>query len=159
MLTQGYEEIIQGETLWRPPPDQHHEMICERLHANLAPFDNSPASYRLPPRSIVELSAGTFLRPDLALLTAHTRKLWLAAEVVNSHDHSLDTVTKKAIYEEVNLPRLWMVDPRYDNVEVYHGSAYGLVLKRILANREILTDLLLPGFALMVMEIFCDAER
>ena len=74
-------------------------------------------------------------------------------------DHSTDTVTKKAIYEEVNLPRLWMVDPRYDNVEIYHGSPYGLVLKQILANREILTELLLPGFAVMVMEIFGDESR
>ena len=26
---------------------------------------------------------------------------------------------KKQIYEDLNLPRLWMIDPRYNNVEVY----------------------------------------
>ena len=43
-----------------------------------------------------------------------------------------------------------MVDPRYDNVEVYHGTQYGLTLKRVLAVRELLTESLhadsfLPG--------------
>ena len=52
---------------------------------------------------------------------------------------------KKTIYEELRLPRVWMVDPRYDNVEVYHGTQYGLTLKRVLAVRELLTEALLPG--------------
>jgi len=94
------------------------------------------------------------LRPDLALVTAATGKIWLAAEIVSSDDHRIDTVTKKAIYEDLNLPRLWMIDPRYDNVEIYHGSQYGLSLKGILASREVLTESLLPGFAIVIKDLF-----
>ena len=62
------------------------------------------------------------LRPDLALVTAATGKIWLAAEIVDSHDHRPDTVLKKGLYEDYNLARLWMIDPRYNNGELYHGD-------------------------------------
>ena len=51
------------------------------------------------PRSVVQLSAGSLLRPDLAVVATVTGKLWLAAEVVSSTDHRWDTVTKKELYE------------------------------------------------------------
>jgi len=63
-------------------------------------------------------------------------------------------VDKKSVYEEIKLPRLWMVDPRYDNVEIYHGTPYGLSLKRVLAGRELLTEALLPGFQYAIHELF-----
>ena len=94
------------------------------------------------------------VRPDLALVTAATGKLWLAAEVISSDDHRTDTVVKKQVYEALNIPRLWMIDPRYDNVEVYHGTQYGLMLKGILAGREVLTEQLLPAFQLIITELF-----
>ncbi|MDB6123419.1 MAG: hypothetical protein JWQ71_2412, partial [Pedosphaera sp.] len=81
-------------------------------------------------------------------------KLWLAAEVVSSEDHHPDTIHKKTLYEAANLPRLWMVDPRYDNVEVYHGGPYGLALKQILAIREVLGEPLLPQFQYVIAELF-----
>jgi Uma2 family endonuclease len=150
-----YEEIIHGETLIRAAPGSRHEKICTFLHDRISaalPGD-SPARV-LPPRSIVQLSAGVMLRPDLALVTAATGKIWLAAEIVDSHDHRPDTVLKKGLYEDFSLPRLWMVDPRYNNVELYHGTTYGLALKSILAGREVLQEPLLPAFQLIVSELF-----
>jgi Uma2 family endonuclease len=47
-----------------------------------------------------------------------------------------------------------MIDPRYDNVEVYHAGEYGLKLQGILASREVLTESLLPEFQLSVVELF-----
>ncbi len=47
-----------------------------------------------------------------------------------------------------------MVDPRYDNVEVYHGGQHGLALKQILALREILTEPLLPAFQYAIADLF-----
>ena len=58
------------------------------------------------------------------------------------------------MYEELKLPRLWMIDPRYDNIEVYHGTPYGISLKKILAGREVLAEALLPGFQMGVHELF-----
>jgi Uma2 family endonuclease len=94
------------------------------------------------------------VRPDLALITAATGKLWLAVEIINPDDHRADTVVKKQIYEDAKLPRLWIVDPRYDNLEVYHGTEYGLALRGILTGSEVLAESLLPEFQLTIRELF-----
>jgi len=94
------------------------------------------------------------LRPDLALVTAVTGKLFLAVEVISRDDHQTDTVTKKEIYEQIRVPRLWMVDPRYDNVEIYHSFEFGLKLHGILAGKEVLIDRLIPQFQMTVADLF-----
>jgi Uma2 family endonuclease len=154
-MSLAYEEIVNGESLLRSAPDGRHERICARLHQQVALIVAGVSSTRLlEARSVVRVSPGSIVRPDLALVTAATGKLWLAAEVVNPQDHRPDTVVKKSLYDEVKLPRLWMFDPRYDNVEVYHGSPYGLVLRQMLAGSEKLEEKLLPGFSLTVRELF-----
>src|SRR5262249_61621213 len=105
------------------------------------------------------LAADPVACPDLALVTVATNKLWLAAEIVSSDDHAPDTVVKKQIYEELKLPRLWMLDPRYDNVEVYHANAYGLILKAILAGSELLEEKLLPEFQISIAELFAEKPK
>jgi Uma2 family endonuclease len=152
-----YEEIVAGESLMRMPPGMRHETVCARLHATIAAcLDDSSSTRLLAPRTVVQISAGSLVRPDLVLVTAATNKPWLVAEVIHSGDHSSDTVTKKSIYEECRIPRLWMVDLRYDNVEVYHGTQYGVTLKTILAQRDFLTEKLLPNLNLAIAELFAD---
>ncbi len=154
-MTEPYEEILEGETCLRTPPGPRHEEICRRLHARIADSMKGTSVARLlPPRSKIQLARGVEVCPDIALVAAATNKLWLAAEVVSSEDHHPDTVIKKGIYEQVRLPRLWMVDPRYDNVEVYHGSEHGMVLKEILAFKEVLNEPLLPEFRYTIAELF-----
>ena len=154
-MSQPYEEIIEGETVGRLAPGARHELICSRLHAVIqTSVANFPGTRLLEPRSEVQVARDTKICPDLALVAAATDKLWLAAEIVSSDDHRADTVVKKQIYEDIRVPRLWMIDPRYDNIEVYQTSEYGLALKGILAGRETLTEKLLPEFELVVAELF-----
>ena len=155
MMSEPYEEIVEGETYLRMPPGGRHELICSRLHDLIATSLADISTTRLlPRRSVVQISSGTIVRPDIALVTIATGKIWLVAEIISSDDHRPDTVMKKQLYEELNSPRLWMIDPRYDNVEIYHGSPCGLALKCILANREILTEALLPGFEIVIKDLF-----
>ena len=150
-----YEEIIEGVSVLRRVSAGRHEVVCDALHAAFtAALAGSAVARLLEPRSIVQVSAGSLLRPDLALVTVATGKLWLAAEVVSSTDHRWDTVTKKELYEAAAVPRLWMVDPRYNNVEIYHGSPHGLALQHIYAGREALTERLLPALRVTVAELF-----
>lgn len=152
-----YEEIVAGESLIRMPPGARHETVCARLHATIAAsLDGDGANRLLPPRTVVQIAPGTLVRPDLAVVSTATKKPWLVAEVIHSWDHSSDTVTKKTIYEECRIPRLWMIDLRYHNVEVYHGTQYGLTLKTILAHREFLTEKLLPHLRLGIADLFAD---
>lgn len=152
-MTGFYEEIVRGETLKRRTPGERHETICQRLH-EVVGRSLAPTTRLLAARTIVEIASGTLVRPDLVLVTALTNKPWLVAEVVDAYDHGSDTVTKKMIYEESRLARLWMIDPRYDNVEVYHGTPYGLSLKEMLAGKQVLTEKLLPELQISVAELF-----
>lgn len=154
-MSAAYEEVLEGETFLRRAPGTRHELVCTALHRVVAAaLQHSATARLLEPRSIVQVSAGTLVRPDLTLVTVATGKPWLLAEIIDSSDHRTDTVVKKQIYEDCNVPRLWMVDPRYDNLEVYHGSAHGLMLKRILAGRDVLDEPLLPEFRLVIQELF-----
>jgi len=159
-MSEPYEEFVNGERLLRLPPRPRHEEILRRLRHRVSGSLASLVSTRLlAPRTAVQVALRTLLRPDLALVTAATDKLWLVAEIVSSDDHHADTVDKKGIYEELHLPRLWMVDPRYDNVEIYHGTPHGLTLKHVLAGRELLLEALLPGFQFPVHELFAADEK
>ena len=154
-MSATYAEMLNGAPLARRAPGARHELICARLHkwvrASVADFAGTRL---LAPRSEVRLSLNHTVCPDLALVAVATGKVWLVAEIVSADDHHPDTVIKKQIYEEVKLPRLWMIDPRYDNVEVYHSNEYGLILKGILAGHELLTEKLLPEFQLTITELF-----
>jgi Uma2 family endonuclease len=154
-MSQAYEEIFEGESLLRSAPGARHEKICARFHEYVARgLGKNSVSRLLSTRSIVQLSPGTMVRPDLSVVTVATGKLWLAVEVVDSEDHHPDTVLKKGFYEKFQVSRLWMVDPRYDNVETYHGMPYGLALRGILAGNERLKEPLLPEFDFTVAELF-----
>jgi len=154
-MSSPYEELLQGAPVTRVSPGPRHEQICARLHRCVhASVGNLTSTGLMPARSAIRVAPDTILRPDLALMTIPASKLWLAAEIVNSEDHAPDTVVKKQIYEEIRIPRLWMIDPRYDNVEVYHASQYGMVLKTILAGSEILSEKLLPEFQITIAELF-----
>ncbi len=154
-MSEPYEEIFAGEVTLRLPPGRRHEVICSRLHASLkAKVANIASTRLLGPRTAVEMAHDTRLCPDLALVTTATNKLWLVAEIVSSEDHHSDTVIKKELYETNKVPRLWMIDPRYGNVEVYHATPYGLALKSILAGREVLSEELLPEFEIALADLF-----
>ena len=154
-MSDPYEEILAGEFTLRLPPGPRHELICARLHGAIkASVANFRGMKLLDPRTQIRVNQFTAVRPDLALLTTITGKLWFAVEVVSSEDHHTDTVIKKQIYEDLKVPRLWMVDPRYDNIEVYQATEYGLKLNSILAGRDVLSEKLLPEFQLVLAELF-----
>jgi hypothetical protein len=154
-MSDAYEEIVGGERLLRLPPRPRHEEILARLYKRVTASAASLSSTRLlAVRTAIQVSSNTLVRPDLALVTVANHKLWPVAEVISSDDHHADTVEKKLLYEELKLPRLWMVDPRYDNIEVYHGTQYGLTLKQVLAHRDMLIEPLLPGFQVALHELF-----
>jgi Uma2 family endonuclease len=155
-----YEEVLEGATLPRSAPGARHEVICERLHAAMAAsVANLGSTQLLAPRTKIRVSHTTTICPDLALIATATGKLWLAVEIVHTGDHHADTVIKKDVYEQVRVPRLWMVDPRYDNVEIYHSTEFGLALKGILAGSEILSEKLVPEFQYVIAELFATAKN
>jgi Uma2 family endonuclease len=158
-MSDPYQEILLGETVMRCPPGPRHELLCQRVHGLLAEcLERLLTTRLLAIRAPIELAPGTVVRPDLTLVATATGKPWLIGEVIDSEDHHTDTVLKKTAYEESKLPRLWMIDPRYNNVEIYHGTPYGLSLKHILAQRDHLTEKLIPELHLAIPDLFAAGD-
>ena len=150
-----YQETIAGENVLRPPPGDRHEAICIALHEAVLPSLAGRSQLKLlPPRDVIQTAPNTVLRPDLCIVSADSGKPWLIAEVIDSADHHTDTVDKKEIYEDLRLPRLWMIDPRYDNVEIYRASTFGIALVEILYQKNTLTEAELPAFQLPLRTLF-----
>ncbi len=154
-MSRPYEELLNGQKVLRDAPGVRHELVCDRLHRLLVASVTDVAGIHLPaPRTTLHLAPHVQVCPDLALIHPATGAIFLVVEVVSRDDHRPDTVTKKDIYDSFKVPRLWMVDPRYDNVEVYHQSDFGLRLHAILAGREVLAEKLIPEFAVTITELF-----
>jgi len=157
-MAETYEEIIEGESYVRMGPGIRHELIRERLQSRLQScLEGVPGARLVGPRWVTQLSPGSMVRPDLAVVARANQRLLLAVEIIDPGDHRTDTVTKKDLYESCTVPRLWMVDPRYDNVEVYHGSQYGLRLINILAGSDRLQETLFPDFSYVIRELFAES--
>lgn len=154
-MADRYVEVIDGESFVRAAPGERHEQVLRRLRQHLLQWwpEHSPARL-LEARDSIQVDGTSRLCPDLAVVTVAQRKLLLAVEVIAGGDHHLDTVAKKECYERARIPRLWMVDTRYDNVEAYECSPHGLRLRGMLAGNEPLTEQLLPGFEMVVRELF-----
>lgn len=161
-MNEAYEELLQGETIHRRSPSSEHELLVTRLHALVArSLPLNSALRLLPPRSELLLGGHSVLRPDLAVIRADpgdtgTAQLYLVAEVLLPGDHHVDTVVKKQLWADAKLPRLWMVDPRYLNVEVYGIGEYGFTLTDILAHHHSLTDPHLPGLGCTMDDLFAN---
>jgi len=159
-MSEAYEELIQGELAARRPPPATHETLVARLHALVGRcLPPNSALQLLPPRASLQLADDCILRPDLTVVRtapdlAGPARLYLVAEVLLPGDHHLDTFVKKQLWSDYRLPRLWMVDPRYLNVEVYGLGEYGFTLIDILAHHHPLTDPHLPGLSCSMDELF-----
>lgn len=164
-MGEAYEETIDGERVDRRRPSDTHDLLVSRLHRLVADCLPLNSTLRLhPPQTGLILTDRLTLRPDLTLLRARrdpgsdavTYDAYLVAEVLQPGDHHLDTVVKKQIYADHRLPRLWVVDPRYLNVEIYAAGEYGFTLLDILANHHPLTDPHLPGLNCPMKTLFAD---
>jgi len=161
-MNESYEEMISGQRIFRRPPTPTHETLVARLHQLVAKSIPLNSTLRLlAPRAELDLDGHSVLRPDLAIIRSQHGilrnqpvELYLVAEVIQPGDHHVDTVVKKQVWTDGRLPRLWMVDPRYWNVEVYGCTDDGFSLLDILANQHSLTDPHLPGFCYTMPELF-----
>ncbi len=154
-MNAGYEEILEGEAVQRTMPGARHEIILLRLHDLIAAAIRETSNLRLiARRTLLELSPGDWVHPDLNILDASTGLPYLVAEIIDARDHTPDTVLKKRLYEKAQIPRVWMIDPRYNNAEIYHATPHGLALRGIFAGSETLADDRLPEFQLTVDALF-----
>jgi Uma2 family endonuclease len=105
-------------------------------------------------RALVKLRPDTEIRPDLTLIRRNDPRLYLAVEVLQHSDRHPDTVIKKNILAACLVPRLWIVDGRYQNIEIYVTNGGRFRLESILTGNDLLSDAALCGSRYSLSELF-----
>ena len=154
-MADPYEEVLDGRPLIRGPINGPHELLCDRLHAWVAHnLPHNSALQLLRRRSLVKLRPDTEIRPDLALIRRNDPRLYLAVEVLQNSDRHPDTVIKKNILAACLVPRLWIVDGRYQNIELYVTNGGRFRLEAILTDNDLLSDAALSGARYLLSDLF-----
>ena len=154
-MADPYEEVFDGRPLIRGPINGPHELLCDRLHQWVAKnLPRNSALHLLPRRSLVKLRPDTEIRPDLALMRRNDPRLYLAVEVLQPSDRHADTVIKKNILAACLVPRLWIVDGRYQNIELYVTNGGRFRLEAILTDNDLLADAALSSARYPLAELF-----
>ncbi|MCL4512550.1 MAG: Uma2 family endonuclease [Candidatus Eremiobacteraeota bacterium] len=75
-------------------------------------------------------------------------------EILSSGDKKRDTVKKKAIYEKYGVKEYWIVDPDSETISVFILEGEVFHEKGIYKRGQILESTLLPGFSLVLEDVF-----
>lgn len=113
------EELIDGVMIVNPPPATPHQMASSELWASLRAA--APVGFTVIEAVGVRLSGGSLLIPDLVVVRLPPRDAWsigvhrvadvaLAVELVSPGSHSLDRLTKPALYAQAGIPNFWRVE-------------------------------------------------
>jgi Uma2 family endonuclease len=123
-------ETVYGELLVSPAPRAWHEEIVGRLYEHVRAYVRSEQLelHVFGSRSDISWGDDTLVQPDVfvvPLAEARTLRwsamtsLLLAVEVLSPSSVRADRFTKRRLYQEVGIPRYWIVDADADQVEVW----------------------------------------
>jgi Uma2 family endonuclease len=164
-----YRELVAGEVVVERPLNLHQWTVQELFGAFRDWVSEAPGRGRLSLELDVRIDERNVYGPDLMWYAegrAPTRRdprpypvPDIAVEVRSPSTWRYDIGAKKAGYERVGLPELWLVDTAADEVLVFrragpHSPTFDVALE--LAIGDTLTSALLPGFALDLKTLFAD---
>ncbi len=159
-------EVIDGRLIMVPAPMPIHQQVIIRLGAALFDFlRRHPLGEIFPaPTDVLVPGRAEPVQPDLVFVAAERLNIVtkraiegapdLAIEVLSPTTWLDDRRTKFALYAEIGVKEYWIVDPDERTVEVFalQEGRYGLVNRY--GSDETLRSDLLPGFEVVVGELF-----
>jgi Uma2 family endonuclease len=156
-------EFDEGELIATTKPAYKHNHILLDLLMEVAQyFENNPIGEVLLSENVYALSPNIRRSPDLAVILGDCRQeLWnatvihivpdIAAEVLSPEDTPLAILRKLGQYFRAGIKEVWLVDPDSRTVNVLSGPTPPA---RELADGDVLTSSLLPGFSLALEALF-----
>ena len=122
-------ETVHGELLVTPAPRAWHQEVLQRLNRRLVDFlaESAVGHLFLSPADI-SWSHDTLVQPDLFVVDleqartmewAQMQNLLLVVEVLSTTTARYDRFAKRRLYQEVDVPTYWIVDPDIRSVEVW----------------------------------------
>ncbi len=158
-------ELIDGDLLVsRAPHIEHQHIVSNFIYAFKLYLERNPIG-RIVPEAGVIFDKYNAAIPDLAFMTnARYAEIVaggkmhaapdLAIEIISVGDEARDRNLKLRLYGKFGVREYWIVDRSARTVDVYLPGERGLKLASTLAETDVLTSRLLPGFALPVAKVF-----
>lgn len=149
-------ELADGSIEVVPRPTWEHHLVHGRLYKSLSAQDRLGAVALAP--LPVRLWPGRIREPDIAvMLPEHydrIDKYWgvpdIAVEVTTAETSDHDRGIKRADYEQAGVQEYWIVDVESQTVEVIRFGGES----RVLGAGDELTSLLLPGWSILLRDLF-----
>jgi Uma2 family endonuclease len=125
-------ELLDGMLLVTPSPGVPHQVVTNRLQYLLTAAVQQYA-YVVGP-GVVTLPPGTQLQPDILVYPAtyavdikwqDVHEHWLAVEVLSRSSRVYDRDFKRDAYFALGVTEVWLVDLRYQRVEVSRQRGAG----------------------------------
>ncbi len=160
-------EILDGEHYVTPAPGRDHQGALGNLFLKIATFVRqhrlgtvlfAPFDVLLSPHDIAQPDLLYISNERAALLTEANAKGApdLVIEVLSKSTRRRDETLKRDRYERFGVLEYWLADPVGRTVRVYRRVEAGFAAPEDLsaAAGDVLTTPLLPGFEMLVSEIF-----
>ena len=158
-------EILDGELLMSPSPFRKHQSISREIEFRLCQWVKThPLGEVYNAPFDVVLSQYDIVQPDLLYISYERKSILteanvqgapdLVIEILSSGDKKRDTVKKKAIYEKYGVKEYWIVDPDTETISVFILEEKVFQEKGIYKRNQVLESTLLPGFSLVLEDVF-----
>jgi len=152
----GYIEVL-------PMPTRSHQLLLKFLLRLFEGAVEPSGGIVLFALLRLRLRPGKFREPDLLLLLNATdsrnqERYWhgadLVLEIVSADKPERDLVVKRREYAEVGIPEYWIVNPLDQTVTVLTLDGDRYIEHAIFTPGTLASSVLLPGFSLLVSDIF-----
>ena len=154
-------ELIEGELLMTPAPNEKHQRISGNVTFHLRLFleANPLGAIYVAPFDVI-FDDYNVVQPDIVvILNDHRPRIQaeglrgapdLAVEILSPSTASRDTVYKRALFHRFGVREYWIVDPTAETVECYTRAAEGFVGGAV----EKIQSVILPGFEMELGRVF-----
>ena len=125
-------ETVHGELLVTPSPRLWHQEIVGRLYVEIRHYlEDQPIGHLFQSPADISWGDDTLVQPDLfvadldqarTLDWREVKTLLLVIEVLSPSTARYDRFTKRRLYQEVEIPNYWIVDPDQRLVELWTPS-------------------------------------
>ena len=161
-----YCEIIDGEMIRKSAPTPMHQEISRNLLFVLETYNRQHKNGSLFYTPVdVYLDEYNKPQPDLVFVSKEKKNIItndgimgipdLIIEIISPTSVIRDRIEKKNLYERMAVPEFWLVDPQYEEIEIYtsQNGHYKLLSAATTLEGE-LTSGLFEGLAINLNDIF-----
>ena len=132
-------ELVWGQLLVTPAPRGTHQRIAFRLSRLIADYCDSFGTLEtIPSPADISWNADTLVQPDIFVVPraeaitgdwTRMRTLVFVAEILSPSTARVDRFQKRKLYQQREVPTLWLVDIERRLVEVWTPDALFPVVK------------------------------